>query len=333
MNTVHFSPRVWVGLTGLGLALVAFAVLAFDLSMIAFHPKYDNCPCPQVSMPVYAGELKSGQFESQITAPPVNRGALNELKQGPPCVNCPPNRIIRPTVQPSYVQPARPANPQPVVTPQPSPQPVNPQPVPVESKKPIIALFLDGSAKSQMIKQWFDTDPGLVAVKSKCSFETYTPDNALYKTRYSSIVPVSQFPVVLFLYSDGGHIHAAGGNMIPRTPAELYSDMRSAYDKAQSVRTASIPDNSGLVKTRGYSWDQQITPTMQLAPEDCPGGVCPPDRGWRLGGNRDGGLFDSDGRSAVGWISPTEIFQFCLMGLAGLLLFAIFVVVLVKRGS
>ena len=87
-----------------------------------------------------------------------------------------------------------------------------------------------------------------------------------------SIVPASQFPVVLFQDSTGGHVHAAGHTMLPSTPAELFDDLRHGYELISKHGKPRKPEPSSL---RGYSWDSAISPTLQLSPEDCPDGYCP----------------------------------------------------------
>ena len=117
------------------------------------------------------------------------------------------------------------------------------------------------------------------------------PATALYRTRFAEIVPADQFPVVLFQDSSGGHVHAAGRSMIPTTPDELYSDLRQGYELYQQTRQAQ---KTGALKTRGYSWDEAISPTMYLSLEDCPDGYCPvePTDTWRPGDRVRDLLFD-----------------------------------------
>ncbi len=167
-----------------------------------------------------------------------------------------------------------------------------------------------------------------MALKESCEFQVYTSTNAIYKTRYADIVPAEQFPVVLFQDSTGGHIHAAGRSMIPSTAEELYSDLRHGYLLYKQAKQAQ---KTGAVKTKGYSWDDAITPTLYLSAEDCPDGYCPtqPSEDRRpLDRVRD--LFDgaNDTRNALMWLSAGEIATVALIGIAAVLL----VFILIKRG-
>ncbi len=53
---------------------------------------------------------------------------------------------------------------------------------------------------------------------------------------------------------------------------ELYSDLRHGYLLYKQAKQAQ---KTGAVKTKGYSWDDAITPTLYLSAEDCPDGYCP----------------------------------------------------------
>ncbi len=112
----------------------------------------------------------------------------------------------------------------------------------------------------------------LVALKESCEFQVYTADNAIYRTRFADLVPPSQFPVVLFQDETGGHVHAAGRSMIPGSAEELFSDLKHGYTLYNQAKQAQ---KTGAVKTRGYSWDDAITPTLYLSAEDCLDGYCP----------------------------------------------------------
>jgi hypothetical protein len=325
-NYIHvkLAPTNWIGLSCLAFGTVVSGVALFVAAMVLTHPTSGK-PSNPLSLPTYSQfETGRGAIEIPITAAPVNTSALNELKQGNPiCVPCRQPQIIYPSQPVQYptitpVQyPNRPALPSPPVV---QPNPTLPAPI---SDKCQIALFLDSSPKSQQIRQWFDTDPQLNKLRSRCSFEVYTPDNALYRTRYASIVPANQFPVVLFLHSNGGHIHAAGGSTIPSSPGELYSDLRLGFEKSKSVREAQIPADGAVVKTRTYTWDDSIHPSMQLQNPNCPDGNCPVDATWRPG-DRVRNLFDDvrDVRNTVLWANPIEIVIYIAAGIVVLLFFA-----------
>ena len=115
---------------------------------------------------------------------------------------------------------------------------------------------------------------------------------------------------------------------------ELYDDLQHGYELYQQTRQAQ---RTGALKTRGYSWDAAISPTMQLAPEDCPDGYCPiepADNTWRpFDRDRDGDrdrLFDRkpSGRNALIWAGSGELATLALIFVAVLLLGFI----LIKRG-
>ncbi len=191
-----------------------------------------------------------------------------------------------------------------------------------------IALFVNADATSQRLQEWFTQNKQLATLKESCEFQVYTATNAIYKTRYVDIVPAEQFPVVLFQDATGGHIHAAGRSMIPSTPEELYSDLRHGYLLYKQAKQAQ---KTGAVKTKGYSWDDAITPTLYLSAEDCPDGYCPtPPSEDRRPLDRVRDLFDgaTDTRNALMWLSAGEIATVALIGIAAVLL----VFILIKRG-
>lgn len=192
-----------------------------------------------------------------------------------------------------------------------------------------LAVFLAGDAQSQKLQAWFDEHPGLLKLREKCEFQTYTASNAIYQTRFAEIVPSEQFPVVLFQDATGGHIHAAGRTMIPSTADELFSDLRRGFQLYEQAKQAQ---KTGAMKTRGYSWDDAISPTLYLSADDCPDGYCPvePADTWRPGDRIRDGLFDNtrDTRNALMWLSAGEMATIALVFVAVVLLGFI----LIKRG-
>lgn len=260
-----------------------------------------------------------GRLEKLDRPQSVNLQAQGEIKQQSVTI-CPPGA---PTAIHSPVVVRQPSRP--VVAPQPQPSP----------KKYQIALFIGSDAKSKQLLDWFNHDSQLYKLRTACDFQVYTVSNALYQTRYATIVPVKQFPVVLFQDSSGGHVHAAGRSMLPATPAELFDDLRQGHRLYQQTRQAQ---KTGALKTRGYSWDDAISPRLQLNSEDCPDGYCPvePSDRWRpTDRDRDGDrvrdlLFDRtrDSRNALLWASAGELATIALIVLAVILLGFI----LIKRG-
>lgn len=153
-----------------------------------------------------------------------------------------------------------------------------------------VLLFLDDTARSQEILQWFSDDPDLEKLKSTSDFQIYTEAHPLYRTRYASKVPVDQFPVVLVQDATGGHIHAAGKQFIPRTSASLVNDISRGYELYAQAKQGAI-EMTGALKTTGYSWDDQVNPEMRLSYEDCDGPNCPVPT-VRPSTRPGGGLFD-----------------------------------------
>jgi hypothetical protein len=168
-------------------------------------------------------------------------------------------------------------------------------------------------------------------LRESSEYQIYTAENAIYRTRYVNIVPVEQFPVVLFQDATGGHIHAAGRTMIPSTPDELYSDLKQGYELYQQAKRA---EKTGAVKSEGYSWDDAISPTLYLAAEDCPDGYCPvtPTDSWRPVDRTRDGLFDRNNnrnsRSALFCLSAGEMATIGLIGISAILI----VFIVFKRG-
>ncbi len=284
-------------------------------------------PCPTVQPEDDAWNLPNavspaprvGRIEKFDEPQSVNLSAQGEIKQQSVsiCPTCEPTTIYSPTIAP---QPSLP-----IATPQ--PQPTN--------KKYQIALFIGSDAKSKQLLDWFNRDPKLYRLRNDCDFQVYSSGNALYQTRFASIVPVEQFPVVLFQDNTGGHVHAAGRTMLPATAAELYADLRQGYQLYQQTRQAQ---KTGALKTRGYSWDDAISPKLQLNSEDCPDGYCPvePSDSWRpfdRDRDREGPrdlLFDraNETRNALLWASAGELATIAMIVLALFLLGFI----LIKRG-
>jgi hypothetical protein len=186
-----------------------------------------------------------------------------------------------------------------------------------------VALFVADDAQSQQLLSWFDSDPQLRNLRANCDFQVYRPDNTLYRTRYAAQVPIDQFPAMLFLKPDGGHVHAAGKTMLPRSSSDLVSDIRQSLELAKSA----APKPGGLIRETGYSWDNAINPQMQLQSGDCPDGWCPPDTTPQSGlGSR---LFDRAGgqRDAMMWFGIEEI----IVGLLAALAVILVIIIAVKR--
>jgi hypothetical protein len=337
----------------LGLIVVAIVhAILLGVVFTALHKKpAQHQPEQSWTVPNYRPTAPSvGAIEKLQEPQSVNLQAQGEIKQQ--IRNCPPNclpqrvypapvvvqptivqpTVVTPTVTPTLAQPV-PATPNFVDTQKPTQEPLVVTPVsnpaaPPPKKSYQIALFINTDATSQRLQEWFTQNKQLAALKESCEFQVYTATNAIYRTRYADIVPAEQFPVVLFQDATGGHIHAAGRSMIPSTPDELYSDLRHGYTLYKQAKEAQ---KTGAVKTKGYSWDDAITPTLYLSAEDCPDGYCPtPPSEDRRPLDRVRDLFDGakDTRNALLWLSAGEIATVALIGIAAVLL----VFILFKRG-
>ena len=339
----------------LSLGLIVVAIVHAILLGVVFTALHNKPAQPQLeqswTVPNYRPTAPSvGAIEKLQEPQSVNLQAQGEIKQQ--IRNCPPNclpqrvypapvvvqptivqpTVVTPTVTPTFAQPV-PVTPNFVDVPKPAQEPLVVTPVsnpaaPPPKKSYQIALFVNTDATSQRLQDWFTQNKQLAALKESCEFQVYTATNAIYKTRYADIVPAEQFPVVLFQDATGGHIHAAGRSMIPSTPDELYSDLRHGYTLYKQAKEAQ---KTGAVKTKGYSWDDAITPTLYLSAEDCPDGYCPtPPSEDRRPLDRVRDLFDGakDTRNALLWLSAGEIATVALIGIAAVLL----VFILIKRG-
>ncbi|MEM7560017.1 MAG: hypothetical protein AAF394_12935 [Planctomycetota bacterium] len=193
-----------------------------------------------------------------------------------------------------------------------------------------IALFVGEDAASQQLLDWFEQNVGLRDLKSKCEFQVYRIDNPLYQSRYKQFVPASQFPVVLFQDSQGSHVHAAGNQMLPGSASELLRDLQYGYALYQQTREAEI---SGAMKTRGYSWDDAISPDSQL---DLPNQVSPRNsqingQSWDSTPSKPNQPFTDreDSRNALFWANAEEMVTMALIFVA----LVLFGYILLKRGA
>jgi len=235
----------------LSLGLIVVAIIHAVLLGVVFtalhQPVLPNPTNETWAIPTYrpSTPTSAGKIEKLQEPQSVNLQAQGEVKQQIRICpqDCPPTRvypapvIVHPTiVQPSVVGPSvvTPVSPTPNFTTPATPsvevstvlKPATSPASPPPKKSYQIALFVGNDSTSKMLQDWFSQDRQLVSLKESCEFQIYTAGNPIYKTRYADIVPVEQFPVVLFQDATGGHIHAAGRTMIPSTPAELYSDLK-----------------------------------------------------------------------------------------------------------
>jgi hypothetical protein len=237
----------------------------------------DQLPTTGVHFDDIPGVAKSAASQSVA---PVNELARDEIKRQifrrrqpvyvQPQNNCPDGRC--PNVQP--VQPYQPVPIQPTPRPQPQPLPITPTPATKPAAgKCELALFVDGTTKSRQLVQWFTDHKGLASLKAKCAFQAYSPDNALYQSRFAKVVSRDLFPALVFLDSDGGHIHVAGGGNLPNDAETLFQDLKKSYQLKRDMQASTQQPTVD-------SFDAPIVPVMyqQSEYQDCPDGVCPPER-------------------------------------------------------
>lgn len=342
--------RVSIGLVALAFSVAIIHAAAVGVMAMSLHKPVVEQQASWQREPASPrtpyGEITS--FSEPMTAPPtVDLDAQREIKQaGGICLPCQPQqhrqpiyingeRVVHigPVTKPTTVNPAVYSPPiQPLAIPDALAQPASAAVPTPPKKKYQVALFLDSTPQSQQLLSWFGSHKELSTLKEQSEFQTYTSSNPLYRTRYADIVPANQFPVVLVTDATGGHIHAAGRTMIPGSGEELWSDVLAAAQLWRQAKEGKVI--TGLVKTKGYSWDDQILPSMQLQASDCPDGLCFPEQPWRPGDrlrpNGGGGLFDLPipSQTAFLWANASEIATVALLGLAALLLMFI----LGKRG-
>lgn len=268
-------------------------------------PQLQQTATSQVQLPTANLQPNPTEYVSNVTrlqepAPSVNADALGEKKQqGGGCINCP-----QPTLAP--------------------PLPVS-APAQVVSQKPYqLAVFIGRDAKSQQLLGWVNSHPKFQQMKNTTDVQVYSSGDLLYQRRYASVIRPDQFPAIVLTDQTGGHIHAAGGPMLPDNADALYADcVAGAKLYLEAKRSAPGATNSvvmnGAIKSRGYNWDQNITPSLQLlqqAPSDCPDGYCRPvDR------IRDV-LFDdaTTAKQAVMWLSSSEMLVIAAVGIAAFIL-------------
>lgn len=126
-----------------------------------------------------------------------------------------------------------------------------------------LAIFVGTDQASQRLLDWVNRDPQLSDLRKNVNFQAYTKDNRLYRERYGGIIPVEQFPAVVFTDPRGGHVYVAGASSIPSSASALYAALR---DSTQIQQQATRTDPDG------------INPVVQEFDPNCPDGNCKPDR-------------------------------------------------------
>ena len=194
---------------------------------------------------------------------PVDERAAREIKRQD--VYCPPCDQVRSpgfTRFVTYVEPITQAS-------SPAPQPSTPrQQVTVTStpwaNKYSLAVFVGTDQASQRLLDWVNRDPQLSDLRKNVNFQAYTKDNPLYRERFGGVIPVEQFPAVVFTDARGGHVYVAGASSLPSSASALYAALRDSTQIQQQA-------------TRADPAIGPVTPVQEFDP-NCPDGNCPPGR-------------------------------------------------------
>jgi hypothetical protein len=156
---------------------------------------------------------------------------------------------------------------------QPAVQPVQPgQPSSLTSTPTAprysVSVFVGTDPLSQDMLNWWNTNANLQALKIQSNWQAYTKDNQLYRERYASLVPVTDFPAVVFSDPRGGHVYASSAQSLPRSAEELYAEIYAAYQTHQQV----VQQPTDPTPITGDAASSSARP-------DCPDGNCfPADR-------------------------------------------------------
>jgi hypothetical protein len=134
-----------------------------------------------------------------------------------------------------------------------------------QAKEYNLDLFIGSDPTSQAVMTWFNSYKQLSDFKARCNYQVYSPNNALYKARYASLISESQFPAILFTRADGGHIYVAGRGQIPNDAESLYGDIVEAWRLYKSVQSTPKPEQQS-----------PSLPTIGSELQDCVDGTCPP---------------------------------------------------------
>lgn len=222
---------VSVGLVALALFL-AVCVVVFE--RVAPRIETQLGISPSVQQPAPGGISYDTLKNAPLNQLPVNEQASREVKKQ----------------QPPLGSPAKP---------QPQPGKIDVVSVPT-NKRASILLFVGTDPKSSTLLDWFNRDQGCQQLKSNCNFQAYTKDNALYRERYSGVIPAEQFPAILFCDSDGGHIYVAANQSLPSSASSLLAEMKRAYEAQKQAREQ----------------DADPAQTIEGSPPNCPDGSCRP---------------------------------------------------------
>lgn len=164
-------------------------------------------------------------------------------------------RGIRPFRKPYQPQPKQP-------TPNPNPPTdIKPGDLPAHQlERGRVLLFLDGSAESQKLRSWFDSDPDLAQLKGDCDFVEYREADLLYRSLFAAQITPEEFPAIIVADELGAILYNAMRDEIPGSEGELFAAIQqgaSYTDQAKSSSgTAGRPDCVGP--------DCQLPPSPQV---------------------------------------------------------------------
>lgn len=196
----------------------------------------------QQAEPVTGGISYDTLKNAPLNQMPINETASREVKKQSDCAAC------------MLAQVASPAKPP---TPAPTSTPVVSTPT---ARKYSVAVFVGTDPQSQTLLDWWNRDRQLRFLREDCNFQVYTKDNALYRERFATAIPVDEFPAVLFTDPDGGHVYVAGRQFLPDTGPKLFAEMKAAYETQRQLQQQ--------VESPG-------TPEISIDP-NCPDGNCRP---------------------------------------------------------
>lgn len=203
---------------------------------------------------VVVGERVAPRIEQQLgiqQAPPIQPGGISyDTLKNAPLNQLPVNEQASREVKKQSGSPA---------SPQPPSSKIDVVSLPT-SKRASLLLFVGTDQQSNTLLDWFNRDPACQQLKSNCNFQAYTKDNALYRERYSGVIPAEQFPAIVFCDSDGGHIYVAASQSIPKSASSLIAEMKTAYEAQKKAREQ----------------DADPAQTIEGSPPNCPDGSCRP---------------------------------------------------------
>lgn len=157
---------------------------------------------------------------------------------------------------------------------------------------------------------WFTSDPSLAAVKSMSNWSLLNPNTkehmTLFRERYQPQLGAA-LPIVALLRPDGGVIYKADRNTIPRSGAELFTQMKATVLMARNAIKAPTPNAVGAMGD--FTDDSYPADFSECGPDGC----YPPDSsGMTQPTSRR--VHDPFGVVAGNWITDSVSAAFWLVG-------------------